>query len=73
MSAIAAFRSNAGKPDALRLAEEAYELASAVADRRQLLDAGMALGHVLVFSCLLDRARALLEGLYRSGANATSG
>ena len=66
MSAIAAFQLQRRKPDALRLAEQAYELASAVADRRQLLDAGMALGHVLVSSC---PARALLEGLYRSGAN----
>ena len=58
MSVLAAFRLNAGKPDALRLAEQAHELATAVADPRQLFETGSALAHVLVFSCLLDRGRA---------------
>jgi DNA-binding CsgD family transcriptional regulator len=65
MSAVAVLRFHAGKPDALRLAEQAYELAGAVADRRQLLETGLNLGHVLVYSCLFDRARTLLESLHR--------
>ncbi len=65
MSAVAAFRFNAGKSDALRLAEQAHELAEAVANSRHRLETGLALAHVLVFSCLFDRARALLEGLHR--------
>jgi DNA-binding CsgD family transcriptional regulator len=64
MSAVAVLRFHAGKPDALRLAEQAYELAEAVADRRHVLETGMNLAHVLVFSCLHDRARALLESLH---------
>jgi DNA-binding CsgD family transcriptional regulator len=64
MSVLAAFRLNAGKPDALRLAEQAHELATAVADPRQLFETGSALAHVLVFSCLHDRARPLLESLH---------
>jgi DNA-binding CsgD family transcriptional regulator len=65
MSVLAAIRFNAGKPDALRLAEQAHELATAVADPRQLFETGSALAHVLVFSCLHDRARPLLESLHR--------
>jgi DNA-binding CsgD family transcriptional regulator len=65
MSAVAALRFNAGKPDALRLAQQAHELAGTVADPWQLLETGMNLANVLVFSCLLDRARPLLESLHR--------
>jgi DNA-binding CsgD family transcriptional regulator len=65
MSAVAVLRFNAGEPDALRLAEQAYELAGTVADPRQLLETSKNLAEVLVFSCLLDRARALLESLHR--------
>jgi DNA-binding CsgD family transcriptional regulator len=64
MSAVAVLRFNAGKPDALRLAEQAYELAGAVADPRQLLETGMNLAQVLVLSCLFDKARVLLESLH---------
>ena len=65
MSAIAVLRFHAGEPDALRFAEQAYELAGAVADPRQLLETSMNLAQVLVLSCLFDRARALLERLHR--------
>jgi DNA-binding CsgD family transcriptional regulator len=65
MSAVAILRFHAGKPDALRLAEQAYELAGAVADPSAVLETGLNLGHILVFSCLFDRARALLESLHR--------
>jgi DNA-binding CsgD family transcriptional regulator len=64
-SAVGLIRFDAGEPDALRLAEQAYELAGAVADPRQLLETSMNLAEVLVFSCLLDRARALLESVHR--------
>jgi DNA-binding CsgD family transcriptional regulator len=65
MSAVAVLRFQAGEPDALRLAEQAYELAGAVADPRQLLETSMNLAQILVFSCLFDRARVLLERLHR--------
>jgi DNA-binding CsgD family transcriptional regulator len=65
MSALALLRFHAGKPDALRLAEQAYELAGAVAEPRDRLETSMRLANVLVFSCLFDRARALLESLHR--------
>ncbi len=65
MSAIAVLRFHVGEPDALRFAEQAYELAGAVADPRQLLETSMNLAQVLVLSCLFDRARALLERLHR--------
>ena len=65
MSGLALIRFNAGKPGALRLAEEAYALASGAAALQPVADAGFALGHILVWSGELDRARTLLESLYR--------
>jgi DNA-binding CsgD family transcriptional regulator len=58
---LALIRFNAGKADALRLAERAYRLASPHA----LPDVGFALAHVLVWSAHIERARSLLESLYR--------
>jgi DNA-binding CsgD family transcriptional regulator len=62
LGSLALIRFNAGKPDALGLAERAHELAVAAADA-QLVEASMCLAHVLVWSCELESARALLESL----------
>jgi DNA-binding CsgD family transcriptional regulator len=62
-SSLALIRFNGGKPKALRLAEEAYELAAALPRPELAVDAGFALAHVLYWSCELDRARSLLEHL----------
>jgi DNA-binding CsgD family transcriptional regulator len=64
MAALALIRFNAGKPGALRLAEQARELVP-TAGSQPAADAGFALAHILVWSYGLDRARALLESLYR--------
>ena len=64
MAGLALIRFNAGKPGALRLAEQARELVPA-AGSRPAADAGFSLAHILVWSSYLDRARALLESLYR--------
>jgi DNA-binding CsgD family transcriptional regulator len=63
-ASLALIRFNAGKPDALRLAEEAYELAAEVPRPELAVDAGFALAHSLCWSYELDRARALLEHLH---------
>src|SRR6185503_4822083 len=60
----ALIRFNAGKRDALGLAEQAFELAQ-VASSQPAADAGFALAHILVWSFRLERARVLLESLYR--------
>ena len=64
MAGLALIRFNAGKPGALRLAEQARELVPG-AGSRPAADAGFSLAHILVWSSYLDRARALLESLYR--------
>ncbi len=65
LAGLALIRFNAGKPGALQLAEEAYGLASDVGASQAAAEAGFALAHVLVWSVHLDRARVLLESLYR--------
>jgi DNA-binding CsgD family transcriptional regulator len=65
LGGLALIRFNAGKPGALELAEQAYGLASDVAASQPVADAGFALGHILVWSAQFERARALLETLYR--------
>jgi DNA-binding CsgD family transcriptional regulator len=60
---LALIRFNSGKPGSLRLAEEAYELASALGNAELAVDAAFALAHVLFWSYELNRARALLEHL----------
>jgi DNA-binding CsgD family transcriptional regulator len=65
LSGLATIRFNAGQADALRLAEDAYELAVAAAHPPRLVGVGFALAHVLVWSAELERARPLLESLYR--------
>ena len=64
MAALALIRFNAGKPGALRLAEQARAL---VPDdgSQAAADAGFSLAHILVWSHELERARVLLESLYR--------
>jgi DNA-binding CsgD family transcriptional regulator len=65
LAGLALIRFNAGKPGALRLAERAHGLASGLASPQTVADAAFALAHVLVWSFHLERARALLESLYR--------
>lgn len=65
LAGLALIRFNAGKPGALRLAEQAYGLTAGVAASQHAADAAVSLAHVLVWSVHLDRARALLERLYR--------
>jgi DNA-binding CsgD family transcriptional regulator len=65
LAGLALIRFNAGKRGALQTAEEAYGLASAVAAPQSVVDARFSLGHILVWSVQLDRARTLLEGIHR--------
>ena len=64
IAALALIRFNAGKPGALRLAEQARALVP-TAGSQSAADAGFALAHILVWSYSLERARVLLESLYR--------
>jgi DNA-binding CsgD family transcriptional regulator len=61
LASLALIRFNAGEPDALRLAEEAYELAVAADDVKSLVEASFCLAHVLAWSREHDRARIVLE------------
>jgi DNA-binding CsgD family transcriptional regulator len=60
LAGFALIRFNAGEPDGLRIAEQAYDLAAHAA-----AEAGFSLAHVLVWSFELGRAHALLESLHR--------
>ena len=64
MAGLALIRFNAGKPGALQLAEEACRLAP---DRlsQARADADFSLAHILVWWVQHERARPLLERLYR--------
>lgn len=64
LGALASIRLYSGEPDALRLAEAAYELAGAAADPEQELRTGLHLASTLLWSAELDRARGFLETLY---------
>ena len=64
LAGLALIRFNAGRPSALRLAEQACRLVPDFSSQAAA-DAGFSLAHILVWSYRLDRARALLEGLYR--------
>ena len=64
LATLGLLRFNSGEPGALALAEESYGLAAAVEVETRLATA-LVLGHVLTWSGELDRARTLLEGLYR--------
>jgi DNA-binding CsgD family transcriptional regulator len=65
LAAIASIRHRAGDSESLRLAEEAYALAAAAGDAQQQLATGMHLTSILLWSGRLDRARTLLETLYK--------
>jgi DNA-binding CsgD family transcriptional regulator len=65
LAALASVRLHTGEPDALRLAEEANQLAAAAADPQQRLSTGLHLASILLWSGELDRARAFLEPLYQ--------
>ncbi len=64
MAGLALIRFNAGKAGALRLAEQARALVPET-DSQAAADVGFSLAHILVWSYRLERARPLLEGLYR--------
>ena len=53
-----------GRAGALELAEQAHELAAAERCTEPAVESSFALAHILVWSVHLERARALLEGLY---------
>ncbi len=59
LGSLALIRFNAGEPGALALAEQAHALAAG--DPQASADTAFALGHVLVWSRELERARALFE------------
>jgi DNA-binding CsgD family transcriptional regulator len=65
LASLGVLRFNAGEPDGLGLAEQAYDLAAAVGNAQQRLWAGFSLALVLTWSVHLDTARSLLESLYR--------
>jgi DNA-binding CsgD family transcriptional regulator len=64
LGALASIRLYSGEPNALRLAEAAYELAGRTPDHEQKLRTGLHLASTLLWSIELDRARAFLEMLY---------
>jgi DNA-binding CsgD family transcriptional regulator len=61
LSILAPLRFEGGDPRALELAEQAYRLASSLADTRQLKSACLSVGHVLAWSGTPERAREWLE------------
>jgi DNA-binding CsgD family transcriptional regulator len=63
LAGLAIIRFNAGEPGALALAEQAHELAAEAPEAG--VESAFALAHILVWSVHLDRARSLLEALYR--------
>ena len=65
LGGLALIRFNAGKPGALELADRAYALALASEAATERPVAEFALGHILVWSGHFERARELLETLYR--------
>ena len=66
MGPLALIRFNAARPGALRLAEQAYSVASNLGDREAVAETGFALAHIRVWSVHLDDARELLENLHRT-------
>ena len=61
---LALIQLNAGRPGALELAEQAYELVRDGEVSQAVADVAFPLAHVLVWSAHFDRARALLESLH---------
>jgi len=65
LSALAHSRFRAGHPDALRLVDQAAQLAAATADPRRRRDANLGVVHATVWSSQFDRARRVLESIDR--------
>jgi DNA-binding CsgD family transcriptional regulator len=65
LAGLALIRFNAGQPGALGLAGQAHELAARMPTSQAAADAGFALAHVLVWSGRFERARTLLDELFR--------
>jgi DNA-binding CsgD family transcriptional regulator len=65
LAGLAKIRFNAGKPDALQLAERGAAFARVCARPKASVDAAFGLAHVLVWSFQLRRARAVLEDIQR--------
>jgi DNA-binding CsgD family transcriptional regulator len=65
---LAQLRFDAGTPDAVDLATHAYDFANAAGDPVHVKEATLALAHVLVWSCDIERARLLLEAEYRASS-----
>ena len=63
LATFSAIRLHLAEPDALPLAERAYELAREAADPEQLADATLFVSSTFMWTGLLDRARALLDSL----------
>jgi DNA-binding CsgD family transcriptional regulator len=65
LATLGFLRFNGGDPKALELVQRAYELAGHIDDPRERLEPAFVLARVLLWSGHLDRARTLLEDLYR--------
>jgi DNA-binding CsgD family transcriptional regulator len=65
LAGLALIRLNAGEPGALPLAEQACALAEEAGETTSPADAAFSLAHVLVWSCLHEQARELLERMER--------
>ena len=63
LGGLALIELNAGRPGALELAEQAYELVRGAEMSQAVADAAFPFAHVLVWSAHFDRARAFLESL----------
>jgi DNA-binding CsgD family transcriptional regulator len=63
LAMLSTSRFHRAEPGALELAEQAYQLASAVGDRRLLMRVAMSYASLLVWSAQLDQARSLLDAL----------
>ena len=64
LGGLALIELNAGRPGALELAEQAYELVRGGEVSQAVADAAFPFAHALVWSTQFDRARALLESLH---------
>jgi DNA-binding CsgD family transcriptional regulator len=73
LAAIASVRHRAGDPESLRMAEEAYALAAAAGDAQQQLRTGLHLSSTLLWSARLDRARAVIETLFKEWSERNEG
>jgi DNA-binding CsgD family transcriptional regulator len=65
LATLGFLRFNGADPDALKHVQRAYELAGHIDDPRERLEPAFVLARVLIWSGHIDRARILLEDLYR--------